>query len=113
MVSRVGVSAVDITLYDRRKLGPIGWYCNWRYRGATIPGVDYYPMVCAYVGDAMPPGYADEMREYVASHQSCYPPGTTWLIGNEIGYTEQQDSRTPLQYAKDYHAMYGMLKSLG
>jgi len=112
MISRIGISAVDISLYDEQKIGAIGWYCNWQYKGKLIPDVEYYPLVCGYVGKAMPDNYPEKIRDYILSHKTDYPQGTTWLIGNEIGYTEQNDFRTPLQYAKNYKAMYRMLKSL-
>ena len=58
-------------------------------------------------------GDPDALREYIAGNIERYPAGTIWLVGNEVGFTPGGDSRTPQQYAIDYHGAYHVLKSMG
>jgi len=55
-------------------------------------------------------GCTDSTKEFIENHPEIYPDGTTFMIGNEIGYSGVQYSSE--QYATNYHNCYQIIKSI-
>jgi len=110
---RFGISAVfSVEGYDLSKLGA-GWYINWDYKPFEQTNLEFIPLIAGYVGKHnVSLKYLDNVRKYILENRQNYPDGMIWLIGNEIGYIPQKDSRTPEQYVEDYHKCYEMLKGI-
>lgn len=91
----------------------LGWYFNWNWTHGVVcdsPGgncIEYMPLVGGW-GPGVNPTIA-QIQTRINTYPERYPDGTTWLIGNEIIWDDQ---RTPLQYARDYHAFYVGLKGI-
>ncbi len=86
----------------------LGWHFNWNWRsGPLVPGVEYMPLVGGW-SPGIHPTLAQIQSAYIANPTE-FPDGTTWLIGNEVIW---DDSRSPAQYAQDYHDYYYGLKGI-
>jgi len=112
LLCRFGVGASrDIDQYDVVPLR-IGWYVDW---GATQDpahpgGMEYVPIV--RLKQTGPDEYSytpsgEALETVVASN-----PGAIWLIGNEPDRRRWQDDVEPHVYAKAYHELYYLIKSL-
>lgn len=104
-----GVSAVHAADYDLGRTGA-SWYLNWTPFPAPGTNLEFVPMVCAYPDGA--PVTAESLaalRARIEARRGDYPAGTLWLVGNEIGYPPQHDSRSPERYAIDFRACRAML----
>ena len=109
---RFGVSAILAEGYDFESLG-IGWYFNWTFKPAAGVELEFMPLIAGYVGNNnVSEEYLAELEQYIRSHSKEYPDGTIWMVGNEIGYIPQKDTRSPEQYAEDYNRCYEMLKKI-
>lgn len=81
-----------ISDYDYQSLGPIGWYVDGEsdyagYAGITVgPGGNTIERitVVAGAGSPGPPGLGSA-QAIVDAHPDWYPPGSAWMIGNELG----------------------------
>ncbi|MBM4185528.1 MAG: hypothetical protein FJ207_15130 [Gemmatimonadetes bacterium] len=106
---RFGVNSVAGGSFDLSSTGA-SWYLNWSPTPTPDTPLELVPMVCAYT-DHKPvtPAYLAALEEQIRARPSAYPDGTLWLIGNEIGYRPQHDSRTPERYAADFHECRSML----
>lgn len=98
---RAGVSAVRGRSIPMADTG-IGWYFNWTAEPAEDVDLEFSPMVCAYP-DGVPFETAFSQLEERLSADP-YPPGTLFIVGNELGYTPQHDSREPDEAARNIHA---------
>lgn len=117
-----GQTTTNLNLFEGYRQGDrpwnplgIGWYFNWnwkqRYGPVCDPSTGWCIPFAPLVGGWRPgvnPSIAT-IRNYVNANPTHYPDGTIWLIGNEVIW---DDSRTPLQYARDYHDFYYGLKSI-
>jgi hypothetical protein len=111
-VERIGVSAVHAEAYDLRRTGA-SWYLNWTAVPAPATPLEFVPMVCAYTDrEPVTASYLEGLRRQIETHREWYPDRTLFVLGNEIGYRPQQDSRTPEQYARDFQACAAMLRGL-
>ena len=110
--ARFGVSALHGESVPLEKSGA-GWYLNWTERPAPGVALEFVPMTCAYPDrEPVTPEALAELAREVAAHRERYPAGTLWLIGDEIGYRPQHDSRPPERYARDFHACRAALRSV-
>ncbi len=109
---RFGVGAgPDIGSYAVNGLR-IGWYIDWT---ATVSparpgGITYVPMI--RLKQTGPNSYSyfpsgSALSATVAAH-----PGALWLIGNEPDRRHWQDSLEPHLYARAYHELYYLIKSI-
>lgn len=92
----------------------LGWYFNWSpgdNYGGRVGEIEFMPLVSGYaasVGKVTPS--LEEMQRIYAD----YPSNTTFLFGNEVGFPPpQDDGRSHVQYAEDYHATYYAIKEVG
>jgi hypothetical protein len=107
--ARFGASAVHAERYDLSRAGA-AWYLNWTPFPAPGTDLEFVPMVCAYPdGDPVTTESLAALREKIEARRDEYPPGTLWLVGNELGYPPQRDSRSPERYAIDFQACRTML----
>ncbi|MCX5906258.1 MAG: malectin domain-containing carbohydrate-binding protein [Deltaproteobacteria bacterium] len=101
---------------DMEDMG-VSWYMNWQFNRDPSDTTDfeYYPMAlppwrstdnCGSAGDA-----AIITPKILAGK---YPPGTTWLIGNEVGASWPGASQlyTATDYAQRYRNCYLLLKGI-
>lgn len=89
------------------------WYFNWHYRPHENVDLEFVPLVCGYPGDQqVTQSHLGEVEEAIRSDPATYPDNTIFLIGNEIGYTHQQDDRSPQEYAEDFHRCHTLLTSI-
>lgn len=87
----------------------IAWYFDWS-NGAVqgpIGHIQYVPLIGGWGFNNIPS--QQTIRNWINNRPGRYPDGTLWTIGNEIGF---DDSRTPQQYAVDYHTAYVNLKAV-
>ena len=119
LASRIGVVFQSTLPKGSEKLRA-AWYIGYDHLGHGTDTIEYVPIL-HYSGektlpflDRRPPELKSvaALRDYINEHHERFPPGTTWLIGNEVGYAPNGDTRSPHQYAKDYHDAYKLLKSL-
>jgi len=117
--SRIGVVFQSTLSKGSDKLRA-AWYVGYDHLGRGTESIEYVPIL-HYSGeqtlpflDRRPPELKtpDGLRAYVTENHERFPPGTTWLIGNEVGFAPNGDTRSPHQYARDYHDAYEALKSL-
>ena len=82
-----------------------GWYLNWRVDQAPArpKGIKFAQMVRLREDGFFP-------EPAVITATARLNPGSLWLIGNEPDVPEQ-DNVTPLQYARAYHTLYGVIKA--
>lgn len=107
--ARFGVSSVAAGAFALRSTGA-SWYLNWTATPTPDTPLEFVPMVCAYPDDApVTPTSLAALEIQIRGHLSAYPDGTLWLIGNEIGFRPQHDTRTPERYAADFHECRSML----
>jgi len=101
----VGVPEPPIDRYPVSELG-FGWYHAWRVIEAPPPvdGLQVWQMVRVSENGYRPDATA-------ISRAVRGTPGATWLIGNEPDVI-WQDNTTPETYARAYHDVYHLLKSL-
>jgi hypothetical protein len=91
----------------------LGWYFNWNWTHGIVCDsaggncIEYMPLVGGWSPGVHPT--LAQIQAQISTYPGRYPDGTTWLIGNEIIF---DDSRTPQQYAQDYHAFYYGLKAI-
>jgi hypothetical protein len=115
-VDRAGRAGIDIATGTARvDLAAVGaaWYLNWTYRPDPNLRGEFVPLVCGYPGSQRySPSRLAADRHWIEAHRSLYPDGTVWLVGNEVGYAAQHDTRSPAQYAADFHDCYQMLKAI-
>jgi hypothetical protein len=99
-----GVAISGVEQYEVGQLHA-GWYLDWSHdvEPARPHGMEYVQMVNVRGGSAVP-GIQD--LERIARMN----PGSLWLIGNEPDVL-WQDGLTPVEYARVYHDVYGLLKS--
>ncbi len=101
---------------DMEDMG-VSWYMNWQFNRdpSDTTGFEYYPMTlppwrptdnCGSAGDA-----AIITPKILAGK---YPPGTTWLIGNEVGasWPGAVQAYTATDYAQRYRNCYLLLKGI-
>jgi hypothetical protein len=106
------VSAVRAEDYDLSRTGA-SWYLNWTPFPAPGTGLEFVPMVCAYPdGEPVTTESLAALRAKIEERRDDYPAGTLWLVGNELGYPPQRDSRSPERYAIDFRACRAMLHNL-
>jgi hypothetical protein len=101
----VGVPEPPVDRYPVAQLG-FGWYHAWRVIEAppSADGLQVWQMV--RVSES---GYRPDAAAIARAVRST--PGTTWLIGNEPDVI-WQDNTTPQAYARAYHEVYHLLKTL-
>ncbi|MBM4246896.1 MAG: hypothetical protein FJ148_24405 [Deltaproteobacteria bacterium] len=106
---RLGVNSVAGGSFDLSSTGA-SWYLNWSPTPTPDTPLEFVPMVCAYTDHApVTPAYLATLEGQIRARPSAYPDGTLWLIGNEIGFRPQRDSRTAERYAADFHECRSML----
>lgn len=100
---------------DDPGLAQIGarWYFNWDFRPHGDVDLEFVPLVCGYPGDRqVSEQHLREVEDSIRSDPDAYPDGTMFLIGNEIGYTHQNDGRSPREYAEDFHRCHQLITSI-
>lgn len=100
---------------DDPGLAQIGarWYFNWDVRPHEDVELEFVPLVCGYPGDGqVSEQHLHDIEAAIRSDPESYPDGTMFLIGNEIGYTHQNDGRSPGEYAEDFHRCHTLLTSI-
>ncbi len=83
-----------------------GWYLDWTLTpdGLRGPGLEYVPTI--RLNEGQPSADRQRLLEAVETL-----PGALWLIGNEPD-VKWQDNVRPDVYARVYHDLYTLLKSL-
>jgi len=99
---RFGVSALHAESVPLAESGA-GWYLNWTERPAPGVALEFVPMACAHPDrEPVTAEAIAALARDVAAQRERYPAGTLWVIGDEIGYRPQHDSRPPERYARDF-----------
>jgi len=106
----IGVSG-DIEQYDVTPLR-IGWYVDWgaTQNPARPGGMEYWPVV--RLEQTGPDEYSYRPSGAALEAVVASNPGAIWLIGNEPDRRRWQDDVEPHVYAKAYHELYHLIKSL-
>jgi hypothetical protein len=83
-----------------------GWYVNWTTDLNPLhPGGMEYAQMIRVQGSSYHPNGQD-LETVIRSN-----PGSLWIVGNEPDVI-WQDNATPAEYARVYHEVYGLLKSV-
>jgi len=101
------------TLYDVASLNA-GWYWDWSAKGETaIPSTEYMQTVRLQPvkSDGVQIGYTASPTGTTLRNRVKAQPGGTWLIGNEPDCTSM-DNMLSEWYARAYHDMYYLIKSI-
>lgn len=103
----------------------MGWYHNWGPKPwslQTIPGVEFVPMVGTAV-ELWGRETEVELRTHIQRAPDSYPPGTIWIVGNELTIDRFDTingqpipggprSITPQEYAQKFRKYYAMIKGI-
>jgi hypothetical protein len=103
----------------------MGWYQNWGARpwnSQVISGTQFVPTVAAF-GDLWGDETESKLRGYVATVPGAYPPGTVWLVGNELTMDKFSTANgqpieggprviTAEEYAQKFKKYYDMIKRI-
>ncbi len=100
-----GVAIAPISGYAVDQLHA-GWYLNWRadLNPARPQGMEYVQMIRVGGTSFSPSG--QDLERVIQNN-----PGSLWLIGNEPDVI-WQDNTTPADYARIYHEVHTLLKSI-
>ena len=119
--SRFGFGANSrATDYDWATLGA-SWFHIWGpYMNYTLLGMEFYAMVAAY-GDLMGTEDLAYLQQRYNWRPQNYPPGTVWIISNELEYDMFcTKNGTPItcraitadEYAQKFKKYYDMVRQL-
>jgi len=97
------------------------WFHIWgSYPNYNVTGLDFYPMVAAY-GDLMGNETLADLQDRYNWKPQYYPPGTVWIIGNELEYDYFcAKNGTPIscrtitatEYAEKFKKYYDIIRQL-
>lgn len=103
----VNLSQGNLAWYDFKTLG-VGWYTYWNI--AVYPphpdGIEAGQLIRTCNAPSGTPSM-DDIRAVVAAN-----PGTAWFVGNEPDRKMGQDGCLPEEYARTYHDVYHVIKSV-